>query len=378
MEQSVPLEVYKTIFETWRSQVNSYWQRSNYFAVFETAALAGCWSLMGQSHTVLGLLSVVVGISLTIIWWGSNSAVHRYVEHWWNSLKIVEKQLSLQDAGLAFATNHRGSGGALRYSSLVQTVPLLFMAGWIVLALYGMVLTNGRVMKNATDLATILAAVAGLWAIAVAWLTYAMMTHNDNKKLFASLKSLASGVRSELDLMRSWASPDGDGYLSTAPPDASWSVPTRIIHKFGYDTIKTLPSSPYVYYFDDVSPFVRLAFSISKLFQYYDEYRTYALSRLDLYEAAPTDPMTAEGQRYLAVIFEHNRRIHMELIGGKDTPEQLCCLYKTYKAAYAAMDSFSAGLQRPERLPWWFNVVHVIAVLCFVAGGWLLYALVSK
>lgn len=34
------MEVYKTVFETWRAQVDSYWQRSNYFAAFETAALA--------------------------------------------------------------------------------------------------------------------------------------------------------------------------------------------------------------------------------------------------------------------------------------------------------------------------------------------------
>ena len=38
--------VYQQLFETWRSQVDSYWQRSNYFAAFETAAIAGCWHIL--------------------------------------------------------------------------------------------------------------------------------------------------------------------------------------------------------------------------------------------------------------------------------------------------------------------------------------------
>ena len=49
-ERPASMEVYKTIFETWRSQVDSYWQRNTYFAAFETAALAGCWYLVEHSH----------------------------------------------------------------------------------------------------------------------------------------------------------------------------------------------------------------------------------------------------------------------------------------------------------------------------------------
>jgi hypothetical protein len=38
------LDLYKIIFETWRSQVDSSWQRSNYFAAFETAPSADAGS----------------------------------------------------------------------------------------------------------------------------------------------------------------------------------------------------------------------------------------------------------------------------------------------------------------------------------------------
>ena len=36
------MDVYKVMWDTWRSQVDSYWQRSGYFALFETAAIGGC------------------------------------------------------------------------------------------------------------------------------------------------------------------------------------------------------------------------------------------------------------------------------------------------------------------------------------------------
>jgi hypothetical protein len=42
MEIRDRLEVYKTLFETWRFEVNSHWQRSSYFAAFETVAVAAC------------------------------------------------------------------------------------------------------------------------------------------------------------------------------------------------------------------------------------------------------------------------------------------------------------------------------------------------
>lgn len=48
-------DVYKTISDTWRYEVDSYWQRNNYFAAFETAALAGCWYVVEHAHPWLGL-----------------------------------------------------------------------------------------------------------------------------------------------------------------------------------------------------------------------------------------------------------------------------------------------------------------------------------
>jgi hypothetical protein len=236
-------------------------------------------------------------------------------------------------------------------------------------------------MSSITDLATILAGVAELWAIAVAWITYVMITRSENKRLFESLQSTVSGLCSELDLMKPWTGAGGEGYSKTigvANCPSDWWQPSRIIYKFGYDTIRGLSSSPYVYYLGDlVNPFVRLSFSVSKLFQFYDEYRAYALSRLDFYEdgSSMSEVSQPDRQRYLKVIFNYNYRIHMDFIGGKDTADE-DCLYKTYKVAVAALGDFSARL-KPRALPWWFMLGHLIAVLSFCAGGYLVYALLS-
>jgi len=60
-DTDVSIEVYKVVFETWRSQVESYWQRSNYFAAFETAALTGCWYLVEHKHPKVGIFVSILG-----------------------------------------------------------------------------------------------------------------------------------------------------------------------------------------------------------------------------------------------------------------------------------------------------------------------------
>ena len=93
-------KLYEIIFETWRFQVNSYWQRSVFFAAFETAGIAGCWyvisgtSLQGcisgkLSHPCIGVLFSVLGIILTIVWYLNNKKTHAYVDYWWESLKKI-------------------------------------------------------------------------------------------------------------------------------------------------------------------------------------------------------------------------------------------------------------------------------------------------
>ncbi len=124
-------EVYKTICETWRYEVDSYWQRNNYFAAFETVALAGCWYVVEHHHPWSGVLFSILGVISTIVWLITSVAVHRYIDYWWKSIQKVEDELSLKDYKFNFATAHPGSG--LHPSGWVHVVPLLFMAAWIVI-----------------------------------------------------------------------------------------------------------------------------------------------------------------------------------------------------------------------------------------------------
>lgn len=130
-KRDVLQEVYGEIFATWRYEVDSYWQRNNYFAAFETAALAGCWYVVEHGHGLSGLGFSVLGLASTIIWLITSIAVHSYIRYWWSSIQETERKLLRTDNGLHFATNHPGSG--LHPSFFVHTIPVLFMTAWIVI-----------------------------------------------------------------------------------------------------------------------------------------------------------------------------------------------------------------------------------------------------
>jgi hypothetical protein len=129
------LEVYKTIFETWRYEVDSYWQRNSYFAAFETGALAGCWYVVEHGYHGSGLAFALAGLASTIVWWVTSIAVHRYIEYWWESVQKVEQKLALENDGFDFATKHTGSRG-LHASTLVLIIPILFAGSWLVILLF--------------------------------------------------------------------------------------------------------------------------------------------------------------------------------------------------------------------------------------------------
>src|SRR3989442_3990393 len=130
-------------------------------------------------------------------------------------------------------------------------------------------------MSKLLEASTVLAAVTGLWAVSFAWWTYIVTVRQQNENEFVGLRSIIEGLRSELELMKPWTGADGDGYsLNLQPHDfpPDWSNPSRVIWKFGYDTIRSLPGSPFAYHLRTiVPPFVRLTYSISRLFQFYDE-----------------------------------------------------------------------------------------------------------
>jgi hypothetical protein len=94
-EANNAVEVYKQTLETWRYEVNSYWQRSSYFSALETAAIAGCW-FVAKDTPWLGLTFSILGFASSIIWLITSIAVHGYVKYWWSAVKVSEARLQLE------------------------------------------------------------------------------------------------------------------------------------------------------------------------------------------------------------------------------------------------------------------------------------------
>ena len=125
-------EVYRNVYDTWRFEVDSYWERNSYFAAFEVAAIAGCWYVI-EKHGGMGAILSSLGFASSLLWLWNNVAVHSYIEYWWHSAKTIESELSPE---YRFATNHPGSG--LTPSLGAKLVPVLFGVAWFALCGYAL------------------------------------------------------------------------------------------------------------------------------------------------------------------------------------------------------------------------------------------------
>jgi hypothetical protein len=139
------LRVYEQLFATWRSQVDSYWQRSNYFAAFETAAIAGCWYVLSgkDGKPWAGCTLSLLGIGLTIVWFCNNYKTHRYISYWWEKLAKAEEKAGLTRRSVDFVTQQKG-GGFPRYHYLPQAVSAIFLIAWLVLFIWSLLLSCAK------------------------------------------------------------------------------------------------------------------------------------------------------------------------------------------------------------------------------------------
>jgi hypothetical protein len=149
MDTKELLEIYKALFETWRFQVNSHWQRSAFFSALETVALAACWKLLTggteMCSAFFGLLLALLGISITFVWLLINERTHKYVLFWLDSVGKVETKLMKcsGEGGIDFANQILDSKRStikqswISHHLLERTVPCLFIVAWIALFLFG-------------------------------------------------------------------------------------------------------------------------------------------------------------------------------------------------------------------------------------------------
>ncbi len=240
-------------------------------------------------------------------------------------------------------------------------------------------------MSQLVDLSTVLAAAAGLWALAIAWWTYVGSVRKHNRDIYAGLQSIILGLRSELDFMKYWTGSYSEGYsqkLKIEDSKEEWSYPTRLIWAFPYETVKSLTQSPYASHLGElITPCLKLSFSISKFLQYYDEYRKYMLGHPDLYHffklrvlGDAKAPLSPRQKEYADVVRDFNYRLHVHAIGGEDSTDEEC-LYKAYKRAVEKLNAFERKLGKPS-LPKLFWFGHVFSVIFCLLGLYLIIRLV--
>jgi len=152
------IAVYRLVFETWRFQVDSGWQRSNYFAAFETALLLGIGKIIVDEHWVLDAAACIFGIVLTQIWLLNDKKVQSYIDYWWEAVRGMERdhlapqsqsQGKTESPQWDFAWKHdENARGKYRpdkehtvgsYRSLMRAVPWLFTLAWSALCGYAII-----------------------------------------------------------------------------------------------------------------------------------------------------------------------------------------------------------------------------------------------
>jgi len=119
----------ESLWENWRFQVNSGWDRSNYFALVETGALAGAWHVLQDPKSLkAGLFFAFLGLLFTILWFVNDWINHTYILYWWRSTSHAKDYDA--NAGQLGIRRWWGKVG-LKYSHLMRLIPILFGIAWL-------------------------------------------------------------------------------------------------------------------------------------------------------------------------------------------------------------------------------------------------------
>ncbi len=133
------VQLYWGFLETWGTQVDSYWTRTNYFAAFEIAAMAGTWVLLGDKDLRLGHWTALLVVLLTGAWIFSNVKSHAYVDYWWDVLRELEssEKWEVKPAYISkYEERRKRQRRLLRLPYSIFTnwlVPCFFLAAWLLL-----------------------------------------------------------------------------------------------------------------------------------------------------------------------------------------------------------------------------------------------------
>jgi hypothetical protein len=225
-----------------------------------------------------------------------------------------------------------------------------------------------------------------LLAAAASWFAYAAAQRNARDKTFEALQSIVVALEWELAFVRLWAQskespayPQSKTELEYQNDDPSWMDPRGILRSFDHPGAENLTQSPYSRRLLTMSgDFSTLNYAILRFYSVYEEYRRYVSARSWLFDsvsaksAQGTPGFTREENEFLRRVFEYNYKMHVELIGGDDSPEDQKCLHNVFRKASESLQSFKENLEREPR-PKLFAVLHFVAAT-FVAAALVLMA----
>jgi len=249
--------------------------------------------------------------------------------------------------------------------------------------------------------ATFWASIATMWAASGAWFTYVASELSSRRRTYEGILSLIDGLEAEFELISQWACGDqgNQGYTAKTRTQLrqdhlDWFNPSRAVFRFSAPVLNNVTNSPYAKSLGTVvRPLVMLNHSIRRLFQHIDRYEAFVFGDISMYRnvlpkfaVSPTnlgasimpsnvalpDPsqigLTPDEQVYVNHLFMMNEITHQGLIGGADSAGEVC-LYKSFRAARAAVEEFRQNL-KPEPLPDWFPLLHFAAGALASVGFW--------
>jgi hypothetical protein len=226
------------------------------------------------------------------------------------------------------------------------------------------------------------ASIATIWSASGAWFTFVAASLSNRQQTFEGICNLLDGMVEELELVRDWASgrEGSQGYLASKPrmqwasERQDWFNPTRHIFTVNTPMLNAVTTSQYAERIGTIiSPIVSLNQALRRLFESHADYRMLVHSEPQLYRsvfrklANPPAVFTQDEQEYLNLVFEANLRMHVDVIGGADSPEH--SLYRAFRTAEQAVRNLRRQL-RSEPLPHWYWLLHIIAAYLAFNGLW--------
>ena len=119
-------------FETWKFQIDAFWTRTSYFALFELAFGAGLWKVFDSCHRFTSAGMALGAILVTCIWMINNARLHEYILYYSDRVKHFEDAdgIRTQDTIFSRFESNRKKCPPGSYHIYIQIVPLIFLVGW--------------------------------------------------------------------------------------------------------------------------------------------------------------------------------------------------------------------------------------------------------